>query len=84
MLLCEKYLNLCFDKLLAMAKQYNKYSKNNQEAFEKLTGIEGTIPPQAVELEQAVLGALMLERDAIIDMAINFNGPVRELMAKLH
>jgi 2-methylcitrate dehydratase PrpD len=23
------------------------------------------------------------ERDAIIDMAINFNGPVRELMAKL-
>ena len=51
-----------------MAKQYNKYSKNNQEAFEKLTGVEGTIPPQAVELEQAVLGALMLERDAIIDV----------------
>ena len=51
-----------------MAKQYNKYSKNNQEAFEKLTGIEGTIPPQSVELEQAVLGALMLERDAIIDV----------------
>ena len=51
-----------------MAKQYNKYSKNNQEAYEKLTGIEGTIPPQSVELEQAVLGALMLERDAIIDV----------------
>ena len=51
-----------------MAKQYNKYSKNNQEAFEKLTGIEGTLPPQAIELEQAVLGALMLERDAIIDV----------------
>ena len=51
-----------------MAKQYNKYSKNNQEAFEKLTGIEGTVPPQAIELEQAVLGALMLERDAIIDV----------------
>ena len=68
MLLCEKYIILCFDKSFAMAKQYNKYSKNNQEAFEKLTGIEGTIPPQAVELEQAVLGALMLERDAIIDV----------------
>ena len=64
----EKYLNLCFDKSFAMAKQYNKYSKNNQEAYEKLTGIEGTIPPQSVELEQAVLGALMLERDAIIDV----------------
>ena len=51
-----------------MAKQYNKYSKNNQEAYEKLTGIEGTIPPQSIELEQAVLGALMLERDAIIDV----------------
>ena len=59
---------MCFDKTIAMAKQYNKYSKNNQEAFEKLTGIEGTIPPQSVELEQAVLGALMLERDAIIDV----------------
>ena len=68
MLLCEKYIILCFDKSFAMAKQYNKYSKNNQEAFEKLTGIEGTIPPQAIELEQAVLGALMLERDAIIDV----------------
>ena len=64
----EKYINLCFDKSFAMAKQYNKYSKNNQEAFEKLTGIEGTVPPQAIELEQAVLGALMLERDAIIDV----------------
>ena len=59
---------MCFVKSFAMAKQYNKYSKNNQEAYEKLTGIEGTIPPQSVELEQAVLGALMLERDAIIDV----------------
>ena len=59
---------MCFDKSFAMAKQYNKYSKNNEEAFEKLTGIEGTVPPQAIELEQAVLGALMLERDAIIDV----------------
>ena len=64
----EKYLNLCFVNSFAMAKQYNKYSKNNQETFEKLTGIDGTIPPQSIELEQAVLGALMLERDAIIDV----------------
>ena len=59
---------MCFDKSNAMAKQYNKYSKNNQEEFEKLTGVEGTVPPQAVELEQAVLGALMLEKDAIIEV----------------
>ena len=52
----------------AMAKQYNKSSEKNSEAFSQLTGIEGTVPPQAVELEQAVLGALLLEKDAIIDV----------------
>ena len=51
-----------------MAKQYNKSSKNNSEAFSQLTGVEGTVPPQAIELEQAVLGALMLEKDAIIEV----------------
>jgi replicative DNA helicase len=51
-----------------MAKQYKKASENNSEAFAQLTGIDGTVPPQAPELEQAVLGALMLERDAIIDV----------------
>ena len=51
-----------------MAKQYNKTSQNNSEAYRQLTDIEGTVPPQAVELEQAVLGALMLERDAIIEV----------------
>jgi replicative DNA helicase len=51
-----------------MAKQYRKASENNSEAFTQLTGIDGTVPPQAVELERAVLGALMLERDAIIDV----------------
>ena len=50
-----------------MAKQYNK-SQKNSEAFSALTGLDGTVPPQAVELEQAVLGALMLEKDAIIDV----------------
>ena len=54
--------------MIAMAKQYNKSSEKNSEAFSQLTGIEGTVPPQAVELEQAVLGALLLEKDAIIDV----------------
>ena len=54
-----------------MAKQYNKQynkSENNSEAFAQITGVDGTVPPQAIELEQAVLGALMLERDAIIEV----------------
>ena len=51
-----------------MAKQYNKTSKNNQEVYSQLTELEGITPPQSIELEQAVLGALMLEKDAIIDV----------------
>ena len=31
----------------------------------------GRLQPQARELEEAVLGALMLERDAIVDLAIS-------------
>ena len=49
------------------SKQYNK-SENNSEAYAQLTGVDGTVPPQAIELEQAVLGALMLEKDAIIEV----------------
>ncbi len=49
-----------------MAKrEYKSYDKN-REAFEALTEIAGTVPPQAVELEEAVLGALMLDKDSIV------------------
>ncbi len=48
-----------------MAKEYTPSSRN-REAFAALTDVAGNIPPQAVELEEAVLGALMLERDSII------------------
>ena len=51
-----------------MAKQYNKTSKNNKEAYIELAEVDGIAPPQSIELEQAVLGALMLEKDAIIDV----------------
>ena len=52
-----------------MAKEYNQ-SANNRAAYDKLTDapIVGTVPPQAVELEEAVLGALMLEKDSIISV----------------
>ncbi len=40
--------------------------RKNSEAFATLTDTPGNVPPQAVELEEAVLGALMLEKDSII------------------
>lgn len=49
-----------------MAKEYR--SQKNRESFEQMVPeavMAGNIPPQAVELEEAVLGALMLEADAV-------------------
>ena len=50
-----------------MAREFTP-SAAHRAAYDKLkeTPVEGTVPPQAVELEEAVLGALMLERDSII------------------
>lgn len=46
-----------------------KYSReNNTRAAEMLSEQGGLLPPQAVELEEAVLGALMLEKDAVIEV----------------
>ena len=47
-------------------KEYKSSAEKNREAFEALTEIAGTVPPQAVELEEAVLGALMLDKDSIV------------------
>ena len=47
-----------------MAKEY-KQSSRNRDAYEALVPEAGCVPPQAVELEEAVLGALMLENDSI-------------------
>ena len=50
-----------------MAREFTP-SAANRAAYAKLSEapVVGTVPPQAVELEEAVLGALMLERDSII------------------
>lgn len=48
-----------------MAKEFTPSSRN-RAAFENMTELQGSVPPQAVELEEAVLGALMLEKDSII------------------
>ncbi len=51
-----------------MAKDYDNSTprSRNRAAYEAMVDPGGTVPPQAVELEEAVLGALMLERDSII------------------
>jgi len=38
--------------------------RKNQKTIEEINAHLGKIPPQAIDVEQAVLGALMLERDA--------------------
>ena len=48
-----------------MAKDFTPSSRN-REAYAALTDTSANVPPQAVELEEAVLGALMLEKDSII------------------
>lgn len=51
-----------------MAKNYTPGQKN-REAYDALASDpSGTLPPQATELEEAVLGALMLEGDSIISV----------------
>lgn len=47
-----------------MAKQ-----NNTQLTIEQINAQYGKLPPQAVEVEEAVLGALMLERDAYVTVA---------------
>ena len=52
-----------------MANEYNNRRDNNRAAYNALAsgeGANGHIPPQALDLEEAVLGALMLEKDGII------------------
>jgi len=50
-----------------MAKQYTARSKNN-DVFAELNRELGTIPPQAIDLEEAVLGALLIEKDAMMSV----------------
>ncbi|MFI3304501.1 MAG: replicative DNA helicase [Rikenellaceae bacterium] len=49
-----------------MAKSFSPSQKNRDSYNEITNHPEGVVPPQATELEEAVLGALMLERDSVI------------------
>ncbi len=46
-----------------------KNNNNNQFNIEQINAQYGKLPPQATEVEEAVLGALMLERDAYVTVA---------------
>ena len=50
-----------------MAKRFTP-NEHNADAVAALTEQIGLIPPQSIELEEAVLGALMLEKDAVIEI----------------
>ena len=60
-----------------MAKEYNNSTPatRNRSSYEELVDPIGTVPPQAVELEEAVLGALMLEKDSIITVQEFLSAP---------
>ncbi|MDR2890101.1 MAG: replicative DNA helicase [Alistipes sp.] len=55
-----------------MAKTYTPQERKttaasrNRESYEEMLAQGGIVPPQAVELEEAILGALMLEKDSVI------------------
>ena len=46
-----------------------KKNSNNTFNIEQINAQYGKLPPQAIEVEEAVLGALMLERDAYVTVA---------------
>lgn len=48
-----------------MAKTYKDNNKTNTDLINFLSEERGLKPPQALELEEAILGAVMIERDAI-------------------
>src|SRR5574344_657950 len=50
-----------------MATTTNK--RSTKPSIEQINAQYGKIPPQAVDVEEAVLGALMLEREAFVGVA---------------
>ncbi|MBX2942024.1 MAG: replicative DNA helicase, partial [Cyclobacteriaceae bacterium] len=52
-------------KSLRPSSAYGAGSKSGKTLVRDLTGSLGKLPPQALDLEEAVLGALMLEKNAL-------------------
>lgn len=52
-----------------MAQAKSKFSSKTSRAKGNVIGLEqGKLPPQAIELEEAVLGALMIDKNALNDV----------------
>ena len=49
-----------------MANETRYKGRKNEEAYKAVTEVQGRVLPHALDLEEAVLGALMLEKDGII------------------
>ena len=49
-----------------MANDTRYNSRKNEEAYKAVTEVQGRVLPHALDLEEAVLGALMLEKDGIV------------------
>ena len=47
-----------------LSKNNKRKTAQNLSAIQSITG-QGRLQPQAIDLEEAVLGALMLEQDAL-------------------
>ncbi|WP_346857113.1 replicative DNA helicase [uncultured Draconibacterium sp.] len=52
-----------------MAERRKSNQQKQQSTIDQINAQYGKLPPQAIEVEEAVLGALMLERDAYITVA---------------
>jgi len=53
---------------MAEKQQYNSYKGRRQNQTESIVDVTGKLPPRDTELEEAVLGALMLEKDAYMNV----------------
>ncbi len=53
---------------MAIEKKTSKATKKNKNTSLQ-TSLEGRIPPQAVEIERAVIGAVLVEKDSYSDIA---------------
>ena len=56
-------------KVFNYNKMAEKKKTNSQFNIEQINAQYGKLPPQAIDVEEAVLGALMLERDAYVTVA---------------
>jgi len=54
---------------MAVQRKNSRGSNNASTTIEQINAQYGKLPPQAVDVEEAVLGALMLERDAYVSVA---------------